>query len=221
MRFKIHYLYPLLIIPLLLMLHVIRLVTCPNCLLVSEDDMRWDEEGNPIQIRCRHTRPITIEGKQGFQEATMTFLARYRVKGLVVAVQQIQDRGSWMSAADVGLAWGRMAEPEVNRHMRYGQRGRFLYYFPKPGLPVASDYLQTHTSNNHILTVSDSMLNVVKNLEPGDQVTFDGYLVKLSGKGRRGGRFTWKSSLRRTDTGDGACEIMYIERIWVNGHYYD
>ncbi len=220
-RFRSQFFSIVIIAGLLFAGYLIRIATYPNCLLIKDSDMRLDQEGEPMQIRCRHRRPLVIEGKNGFEKARMKFLARYRITGKVVAVQQIRDRGSWMSAADVGIAWGKMADPDVDEYVRYGQRGRFLYYFPRPGLPVSIKYLQRHTSNNHILTTSNSMLNVVKNLIPGDEVTFDGYLVKLSGTGRRGHRFSWESSMRRTDTGDGACEIMYIERIWVNGHYYE
>lgn len=220
-RFNPKYLYLLLILPLIFVGKMVRQATYPNCLLIDEKDLCFDDEDNPVQIMCRHTRPLTVEGKQGYQKATMRFLARYRIKGLVVAIQQNQDRASWMSAADVGIAWGKMADPEVDRFMNYSQRGRFLYSYPKPGLPVSGKYMQLHTSHNHILTVSNSMLNVVKNLAPGDKIVFDGYLVQLKGTGLRGGKFNWMSSLRRTDTGAGACETMYIEKIWVNGHYYD
>lgn len=220
-RFKIKYLYFLLVFPLLFIASLIRMATYPNCLLIKSDDLCFDEEDNPVQVMCRHTRPITIEGQDGFQKATMKFLARYKVKGKVVAMQQILDRGSWMSAADVGIAWGKMVEPKVDQYMRYSQRGRFLNYFFKPGLSVSRKYVQLHISNNHILTVSNSMLNVVKNLEVDDDIVFDGYLVELFGTGRRGYKFKWKSSLIRKDTGDGACEVMYVERIWVNGQYYE
>ncbi len=220
-RFKLKYLYFLLIFPLFFIGSLIRSATYPNCLLIEDQDLCYDEDGGPAQIMCRHTRPLVLKGKGRFLSVKIKFLARYKIKGLVVARQLSGDAISWLSAADVGIAWGKMADPEVNQYMRYSQRGRWLYYHPQRGLPVSSHYMQLHTSNTHVLTDSNSMMNVVKNLEPGDNIVFDGYLVKVSSKMKRGFSLPWKSSLTRKDTGNGACEIMYIERIWVNGYFYD
>jgi hypothetical protein len=40
-------------------------------------------------------------------------------------------------------------------------------------------------------------------------VTVSGYLVDV--RGANG--FTWKTSLSRSDTGDGSCEIVWVERL--------
>jgi hypothetical protein len=43
-----------------------------------------------------------------------------------------------------------------------------------------------------------------------DLVELEGYLVYV-----KGDNFTWNSSLTRNDTGDGACEVLYVEKISV------
>jgi hypothetical protein len=40
-------------------------------------------------------------------------------------------------------------------------------------------------------------------------VTASGYLVDIRGADG----FTWSTSLSRTDTGDGACEVFWVERL--------
>jgi hypothetical protein len=44
---------------------------------------------------------------------------------------------------------------------------------------------------------------------PGEVVTLRGYLVDVRGPNG----FRWNTSLRRDDTGDGACELMWVEQV--------
>ena len=52
----------------------------------------------------------------------------------------------------------------------------------------------------------------LRRLRPGQVVTLTGYLVDVRGPGG----FRWNTSLRRDDTGDGACELMWIERVSID-----
>ncbi len=45
----------------------------------------------------------------------------------------------------------------------------------------------------------------------GQIVTIGGFLVDVTGPGG----FTWNTSLIRTDTGNGACEIVWVESLDV------
>jgi hypothetical protein len=49
----------------------------------------------------------------------------------------------------------------------------------------------------------------LKKLRPGQIVTARGYLVDVRGPGG----FTWNTSLSRTDTGAGACELFWVEAL--------
>ena len=51
----------------------------------------------------------------------------------------------------------------------------------------------------------------LRRLRPGQVVQLSGYLVDVRGPNG----FTWNTSLRRDDTGDGACELMWIESVAV------
>jgi hypothetical protein len=51
----------------------------------------------------------------------------------------------------------------------------------------------------------------VKKLRPGQIVTIGGYLVDVRGPNG----FTWNTSLTRGDTGNGACEIVWVESLSV------
>jgi hypothetical protein len=49
---------------------------------------------------------------------------------------------------------------------------------------------------------------LIQGLRVGQIVTLDGYLVNATGPEGR----TWNSSLTRDDTGNGACELIYVEK---------
>ena len=64
-------------------------------------------------------------------------------------------------------------------------------------------------ANNHIIAANPAVRKAVSALIPGHIVTMRGYLVNASHPDGS----TWNSSLRRDDTGNGACEVFYVEEI--------
>ena len=62
-------------------------------------------------------------------------------------------------------------------------------------------------SNNHLISADDFIRRQVRKIGIGDQVRVRGYLAGYSspGVGKRG------TSTTRTDTGNGACETIYVE----------
>jgi len=63
-------------------------------------------------------------------------------------------------------------------------------------------------SNNHLLSADAAVRDRVRQIRVGDQIRVRGQLAGYSspGVGKRG------TSTTRTDTGDGACETIYVER---------
>ncbi len=66
-------------------------------------------------------------------------------------------------------------------------------------------------SNNHLISDDDFIRDQVKGIKIGDQIRVRGYLASYSndGGGSRG------TSTTRLDTGDGACETLYVEKFDV------
>ncbi len=58
-----------------------------------------------------------------------------------------------------------------------------------------------------MIAANDEVRKVIGNLRVGQIVTMNGYLVNATGPEGR----TWNSSLTRQDTGNGACELFYVE----------
>jgi hypothetical protein len=66
-------------------------------------------------------------------------------------------------------------------------------------------------SNNHLISADDEIRSQVRDIKVGDQIHITGYLASYSseGGGKRG------TSTTRLDTGDGACETLFVERFEI------
>jgi len=65
-------------------------------------------------------------------------------------------------------------------------------------------------SNNHLISDDDFIRNQVRKVKVGDQVRIQGVLASYESPGGRRG-----TSTTRTDTGDGACETIYVDRFEI------
>ena len=74
-------------------------------------------------------------------------------------------------------------------------------------LPAAVEDINSHAANMHMVPSTDEISARLREIRRGDLVDIRGFLVEI--KYPNGG--TWRSSLSRTDTGNGACEL-----VWVN-----
>ena len=66
-------------------------------------------------------------------------------------------------------------------------------------------------SNNHLISDDEFLRDRVRDIQVGDQIRARGYLASYSSEkgGRRG------TSTTRMDTGDGACETVFVERFEI------
>jgi hypothetical protein len=79
-------------------------------------------------------------------------------------------------------------------------------------LPIPPALLVNHAAQMHLIPATDALDARVRTLRPGQLVSLHGYLVDVRGPGD----FRWITSLTRTDTGDGACEILWVETLSVD-----
>jgi hypothetical protein len=89
--------------------------------------------------------------------------------------------------------------------------GRFLFWKPKDwtSFPLSVSQTISHAAQIHAIPADADVERTLRKLRPGQIVHLSGYLVDVRGPDG----FTWNTSLRRDDTGDGACEIMWIESV--------
>ncbi|HEX7374392.1 MAG TPA: hypothetical protein VF277_05420, partial [Steroidobacteraceae bacterium] len=64
-----------------------------------------------------------------------------------------------------------------------------------------------HSANIHLIPATESVRRAIAAAREGTVFTLRGRLVEVRGPDG----FTWRSSLRRDDIGDGACELIWVE----------
>ncbi|PYE49009.1 hypothetical protein [Deinococcus yavapaiensis] len=73
--------------------------------------------------------------------------------------------------------------------------------------PLTPDELTACAANMHLIPARDTVARQLGRLKPGHLVHLTGLLVNLA----RFDGWTWRSSLTRTDSGSGACELVYMQ----------
>jgi hypothetical protein len=108
------------------------------------------------------------------------------------------------------LLWG-MSDQDVLSHISISQRNRW-YYWKTDEWIISRKAIETSSANMHMIPSNDSMASALKQVKQGDVITLSGKLVNV--KGQDG--WQWNSSLSRNDTGDGACELIWVESVRVH-----
>jgi hypothetical protein len=141
--------------------------------------------------------------------------ARYEITARVLRKEPYHvDGGADLAPLDLGLGWGAMSDTRVVEQLQFSQMGRFFYWRPRDWVtfPLSPVDTITHAAQVHAIPADDAVLRRLRKLRPGQVVTLSGYLVDVRGPDG----FRWSTSLRRDDTGDGACELMWIRHVTVD-----
>jgi hypothetical protein len=136
--------------------------------------------------------------------------ARYEITARVLRKEIYRlDGGASLAPVDLAVGWGPMSDSTVVEQLDFSQMGRFFYWRPRDHTTFALTMAETvaHAAQIHAIPADAEVEARLRSLRPGHVVTLRGYLVDI--RGARG--FAWNTSLSRTDTGDGACEIMWIQ----------
>jgi hypothetical protein len=110
---------------------------------------------------------------------------------------------------DFAVGWGRMSDSAVLAGIEISQANRF-YFWRTDTWPLERAEIESHSANWHVIPADESVRKVLARLRAGSVVELRGRLVDI--EGREGGMPT---SLTRTDTGPGACEILFASHARV------
>jgi hypothetical protein len=139
---------------------------------------------------------------------------RYALAGMVVSYRH-HDGNSRMhfqandhlNMMDVCVVWGETATSKLLHKLKFWN-GIFTCNVKTRDQAAWDAFRMEQLSNNHLISDDESIRDRVKDIRIGDQVRVVGYLASYSNEegGKRG------TSTTRTDTGDGACETIYVEK---------
>jgi hypothetical protein len=161
---------------------------------------------DPVQINLENGQTINITGDEGL--VPITLLASYSIEAVVKSKNRMWDYPAQVSRYDLALAWGSLNNEAIDRYISYSQSNRFYYYYWKPGITVSSEYIGSHSANAHLIHSDKKILGEIQAIGKGDHIKLAGYLVKVNFPNG-----PWTSSLTRTDSGNGACEIIYVTNV--------
>lgn len=120
------------------------------------------------------------------------------------------DREAQFSPVDFAVSEGVLASRTYYPLIGVRQDNRYLTWTMK-ALPLPPQQAMQLVSNIHIIPANPSVAAELKRVKQGDLVKLRGDLVEVADHG-----WTWRSSLSRTDVGDGACELLRVQSIqWV------
>ncbi len=163
---------------------------------------------DPVQAHINSVNnEIYHDGKNN--TVKIEILAEYEISAIVKNKKYyFFDAASEVSPMDLVLVWGELDTKEMDDSINYSQSGRWYYYRYDCQSCVDGEYIRKHSANVHIIPKDREILLKLIQVHKEDYITLKGYLVNV--------KFThndWKSSLSRYDTGNGACEIMYVESV--------
>jgi len=143
--------------------------------------------------------------KNGF---TIKPLAKFSLSARVLSRADYSwDPGAALVPVDLALGWGRMSDSAVLDKVDVSQSGRF-YNWRVREFPIPEREIIESSANMHLIPADSSVQRDSERTRVGDIVSFEGYLVEADGTDG----FKWISSLTRSDSGAGACELVWVER---------
>ncbi len=140
----------------------------------------------------------------------------YDLVGMVVSYRH-HDNNSRMhrladdhlNMLDVCVVWGENTRTAQLEKLNFWN-GIFTCNVKTRDMAAWESFDMNQLSNNHLLSDDDDIRDRVHKIRIGDQIRVKGYLASYESPGGLRG-----TSTTRTDTGDGACETIYVERFEI------
>ncbi|MCW3783923.1 hypothetical protein [Defluviimonas salinarum] len=160
---------------------------------------------DPVQgLALREQEPILINGYELRQ------IASFDIKAVVLSRKDYSGgRESDLSPTDLALGWGMMSNPVLIDKVTITQSGRWYRWQPPRAAVTTTDIIR-NSSNMHIIPADGGVAVALGQVQRGDVIEISGHLVDV-----RGAAWSWSSSRRRDDIGDGACEIVLARRLEI------
>ena len=191
----------------------------PWLLLIAVAAVWWLQHGRPV---ARAPGVLVAEAPaQGAIEAppgplskgavVIKPLATFSLSARVLGREDYHwDREAELVPTDLALGWGRMSDSAVLDRIEISQSARF-YFWRVRQFPIPEREIIESSANMHLIAADDAVRRAIARTRVGDIVTFGGFLVEADWPDGR----KWVSSLTRSDSGAGACELVWVENFSV------
>ena len=136
-------------------------------------------------------------------------LANFHIRARVLSTERYRfDRAAEVSPVDFAMGWGPMSDSAVLGKLSISQSDRWFHWNAST-LPLPMEVIVSHAANMHLIPATQTVERGLMGVRQGQIATLDGYLVHVDGKDG----WKWDSSMTRDDSGDGACEVVWVEKV--------
>jgi hypothetical protein len=147
-------------------------------------------------------------------------LYKYDLYGMVVSKH---DANTWwdylhkawndkLNVIDLCVVWGENVRTGAYRGISFSS-GQFTCNYETSSNEAWAAFDTSAISNNHLLSADPGLARTMRGVRLGDPIHFSGYLAEYSHN--HGFPFKRGTSTVRTDSGNGACETVYVENFEV------
>jgi len=159
----------------------------------------------PLQTELEGTPAVTQLGRW-----RLTPRAHYDITARILSREDYHfDPISDLIPEDLALGWGPMSDNRVLGAFEITQGARFYSWMPKqPELPIPRQVVIEHSANTHVIPANLAARRQLERLRVGQVVHLTGFLVD----GVRDDGAYIHTSLTRSDSGPGACEVVLVEQ---------
>jgi hypothetical protein len=168
--------------------------------------------GNGVVAALQPTQNSTSQTNFSLNGYNITPLESFEIEARVLSTEHYSlGREADLSPVDLALGWGAMSDEAILKDIKISQSNRF-YYWHVDEFPIPRREIETQSANMHMIPADSEIEKTLKSVRPGQVVKLSGYLIEANASDG----WHWKSSLTREDTGNGACEVVYVKAIAVN-----
>ena len=186
--------------------------------LPEPNKINHDLYAEPLQTSLSEPK---FEVSYNGQKNTVQPVDNYEIWGVIVSHN---DPDKWYSfdlthdeksidTRDLCIVWGDNLKTDDYRKVSYLNNDWSCEFHWGQGVQFNANQL----SNNHLITDNEAVRKAIAHLNIGDQIHIKGKLVDYTQERWQG--WVRHTSTTRTDTGNGACEIIFVESVEVINSY--
>ncbi|MCW5223388.1 hypothetical protein [Verminephrobacter aporrectodeae] len=172
-------------------------------------DQRLLERAAPLQVLADSpVQTATSDAPFALGDYQVRPLAAFALRARVLSSENYYlGKEADLSHIDLALGWKRMADPAVYGQLSMSQSGRWFHYSWEDEPPIPLQEINESSANMHMIAATPAVERVLQKARKGAYISLTGKLVEVTDPSG----WRWTSSLSRTDSGGGACELMYVE----------
>lgn len=155
--------------------------------------------------------PLQTDAPSGLRlphaDGRITALAGFSLQARVLGSKAYRHGAeARYSPLDLALGWGPMSNDAVLEQLAISQSGRWYHYRWNGQPPLPPAQIRDHSANMHMIPGSPQIARMLARIKPDQTIRLHGWLVSVEDDQH----WRWRSSLSRSDSGAGACEVVYV-----------